>query len=289
MKICLECKAEFDSDEWKCPSCSKKPIQSGDRLIFSQELSESSEGFRVEAFEKLSLVEEKSFWFCSRNRLLGWAIKKYFKGANNFLEIGCGTGFVLSYIEKQFPDIKLYGSEIYNQGLNFAQERVSKANLIQMDARKIPYKDEFDVIGAFDVIEHIQDDNLVLMQMYQAIKPGGGAILTVPQHPFLWSGIDEYACHVRRYKSNELKSKVESIGFKVIRMTSFVSLLLPLLFLSRLRWKWFSGLKDYGPGFELPTPINYLLERILDVERLAVCSGASFPFGSSLLMVLKKV
>ena len=50
---------------------------------------------------------------------------------------------------------------------------------------------------AFDVIEHIDEDEMVLTQMYKALQPNGGMILTVPQHPFLWSNQDEFACHVR--------------------------------------------------------------------------------------------
>ena len=64
------------------------------------------------------------------------------------------------------------------------------------------------MIGAFDVLEHIADDELVLSQMHQAVRKGGGIILTVPQHSFLWSEIDEYSRHVRRYSVSELKLKL---------------------------------------------------------------------------------
>ena len=70
------------------------------------------------------------------------------------------------------------------------------------------FRNEFDVIGAFDVLEHIADDELVLSQMHQAVRKGGGIILTVPQHSFLWSEIDEYSRHVRRYSVSELKLKL---------------------------------------------------------------------------------
>ena len=106
-----------------------------------------------------------------------------------------------------------------------------------MDARKVPFQGEFDVIGAFDVIEHIDEDEDVLREMYSAIKPGGGIILTVPQHDWLWSETDVYAHHKRRYSRKELRSKVERAGFRVEYMTSFVSVLLPALMISRYRIK----------------------------------------------------
>jgi len=79
----------------------------------------------------------------------------------------------------------------------------------------------------------LRDDELVLSEMFRATKPGGGIIVTVPQHQFLWSVVDEHAFHKRRYSRVDLVSKVERAGFRVARVTSFVSLLLPLMLLSR--------------------------------------------------------
>src|SRR6266545_4042215 len=90
----------------------------------------------------------------------------------NFLEIGCGTGFVLSGIRKAFPELILSGSEIFSEGLNLAAERLPGVELFQMDARRIPFQEEFDVIGAFDVLEHVKEDEEVLSQMYQATRKG---------------------------------------------------------------------------------------------------------------------
>jgi SAM-dependent methyltransferase len=115
---------------------------------------------------------------------------------------------VLSGIERAFPHLALYGSEIFSAGLAYAARRLNSAELFQMDARQIPFENEFDVIGAFDVLEHVKDDGVVLQQMHQALCAGGGLLVTVPQHPLLWSHLDEYACHVRRYTRKELRRKV---------------------------------------------------------------------------------
>ncbi len=135
------------------------------------------------------------------------------------------------------PELNLQGSEVSLKGLRFAEKRLSRSKLFQMDARQIPFEDEFDVIGAFDVLEHIKEDTIALSAMYQATSKGGGVLLTVPQHPWLWSQADDYAHHVRRYQAKELKAKVENVGFQVIKIASFVSLLLPLMVLSRLQQK----------------------------------------------------
>jgi SAM-dependent methyltransferase len=208
MKVCLHCKSEFKSDGWKCPKCSFEPEFENGFLLFAPELNYTNEGFNTKGFEELYALEEKNFWFRVRNQLIAWGVKKYFPSAKNFLEIGCGTGFVLADIELRFPEINCSGSELHAAGLEFAKSRVGSAPLFQMDARNIPFRSEFGLIGAFDVLEHIKEDEEVLAQMYKAVRPGGGIILTVPQHPFLWSSADELACHERRYTAKELKIKV---------------------------------------------------------------------------------
>jgi SAM-dependent methyltransferase len=204
------------------------------------------------------------------------------------MEIGCGTGFVLSGIRDALPKLKLSGSEIFSAGLGFAAERLPDVELFQMDARRIPFKEEFDVIGAFDVLEHIKEDEEVLSQMYLATRKGGGLIVTVPHHPFLWSAVDVCARHVRRYTSRELKTKIENAGFSVLRITSFVSLLLPLLIISRFKMRLGGDKLDTSEVRAGPL-VNATLERILDVERTTIRAGLSLPMGGSLLIVARRL
>lgn len=190
MKKCLNCNHEFNSESWQFLQCGYEPIVINNFLSFAPALAQKNEGFNPESFAILAQLESKNFWFRNRNRLIIWAFNKYFKQAKNFLEIGCGTGFVLSAIEKNFPQLQVYGSEIYSNGLTFASQRLKNAQLLQMDARKIPFMQEFDVIGAFDVIEHIKEDKNVLKQINDALSMRR-VILTVPQHRWLWSPADE--------------------------------------------------------------------------------------------------
>jgi trans-aconitate methyltransferase len=161
-------------------------------------------GFKNHYFKELVDLEASNFWFCARNKIILWAIYKHSSKFKNFLEIGCGTGFVISAIAKRFPNSKITGSEYLEEGLIYARQRMPTINFLQIDARKIPYQSEFDTLGIFDVLEHIQDDELVLEQMHKALKPGGILYITVPQHRWLWSLFDDYACHVRRYSNAEL-------------------------------------------------------------------------------------
>ena len=159
-----------------------------------------------------------------------------------------------------------------------------------MDARSIPFRDHFDAIGAFDVLEHIEDDVTVIAEIAEALRPGGGLLLSVPQHPSLWSAQDAHAFHVRRYTAAGLRRKVEAAGFDVLRMTSFVSLLLPMMFVSRRR------MRESTPGDHVdamgdlrqPRAVNAALEAVMTLERSLIRRGLSFPAGGSLLMVARK-
>jgi len=254
---------------------------------WAPEMAAAGGGFKAEYFAPLASMEGGNFWFRARNALVAWALSKYFPEPDSLLEVGCGTGYVLSGIARTCPDTRLVGSEIFIDGLSFAAERVKRASFVQMDARRIPYIEEFDVVAAFDVIEHIEEDELVLRNFWQALKPGGGVLLTVPQHQWLWSETDNYACHVRRYSASELHAKLERAGFDVVRSTSFTALLLPAMALSR---RGGSGNKPFDPlaEFNIPDVLNRALGAVLTIERLLVRMGINFPIGGSRLVVAKK-
>lgn len=234
--------------------------------------------FKAEFFADLYEMESGNFWFRARNRLIVWSLNRYFPACRSFLEVGCGTGFVLSEVKSRCSRLEVSGSELFAEGLTFARMRMPDVHLFQLDARDMPFHEEYDVIGSFDVLEHIEEDQVVLSELWKATKHG--LILTVPQHQFLWSVVDEVAGHKRRYSASELRAKLEAAGFSVVRMTSFVSLLFPLLALSRLK-KREQGVLDKSE-FEIPVLLNRALELILGFERCLLKAGINLPMGGSL-------
>ena len=246
----------------------------------------SKELFPPSSFDHLDEMESGHWWFRSRNQILLWVIKKHIEKFESFLEVGCGTGFVLQTIRKYFPQAALYGSEYFEEGLVHARKRVPSANFTHLNIREMNDFEQFDCIGAFDVIEHINEDELVLDNIFRALKPGGALLLTVPQHRWLWSAVDEHACHVRRYIRSELVGKVTQSGFMVEYVTSFVSLLITLMWLSRLR----ASNANYNSMDELQIPnwLNRLLEMVMCFELKLLKIGIKFPFGGSLLLLAKK-
>ena len=246
-------------------------------------------GFKTHYFKELAALEARNFWFRARNKLILWALHKYSPKLTTFLEIGCGTGFVISAISKQFPEAKLAGSEYLEEGLVYARQRLPDAEFTQMDARHIPHDSELDAIGAFDVLEHIEEDEAVLQQIFKALKPGGTVFISVPQHRWLWSAVDEYACHVRRYGATELNEKVRKAGFEINRSTSFVSTLLPAMYLSRWMQRNDMDVKmDAMAELRINPLLNKIFEWILYLELAMIRCGVNLPAGGSRLLVARK-
>lgn len=290
MKRCPECSATYTSVDWVCPACSFEPPRAGNIPILAPKLANGGAGFPPGAFSQLATVEAGSFWFRARNHLIIWAMRRHFPDMRRYLEIGCGTGYVLAGVTEAYPQASITGSEVFTVGLPYAASRVKKAELLQMDARSIPYVEEFDVIGSFDVLEHIEEDETVLAEILRALRPGGGIAITVPQHPWLWSQQDEAACHVRRYRVGEMREKVLRAGFKVEFETSFVSLLLPAMVASRMTQR--KERADRGKGavseLRLPTLLNRIFEGAMIIERQIIRLGMRFPIGGSLLLIARK-
>jgi len=243
-------------------------------------------GFPPEAFQKLASFEDSNWWFRSRNKIIIWSIKKYGTAFKEFLEIGCGTGYVLNEIDKNFLNTNLHAAEFLSEGLSFAQQRVPRAKFRVMDATKLSDKNVYDAIGSFDVIEHIEDDKLALKNMFHALKQDGFLFLTVPQHKWLWSDIDESSMHVRRYSRAELIAKLKNTGFKITFSTSFISILLPIMWLSRKAVK--NKSVNSKNEFNIPRWLNFLFESVMHIEIFLLKLGIRLPFGGSLLVVAHK-
>jgi SAM-dependent methyltransferase len=286
MKKCLKCNSLIDQSGFTCPECGHTFSIVHGIKSFAPDFCMGDPGFHPEAFEKLFAAEADNFWFRSRNQLILWAMNKFFPNAATMLEIGCGTGYVLSGIAQHRPAMALSGSEIFSEGLRFAKGRIRReVNLYQMDARAIPFENEFDLVGAFDVLEHIKEDEDVLRQMHQATTPGG-VLITVPQHEWMWSEIDAISMHQRRYTARDLKTKMQRAGFACEYMTSFVSLLLPLMYLSRIKKTGNQGV-DEMDQLNLPGWLNRSFETIMNLERALIKAGWRLPIGGSLMAVGK--
>jgi SAM-dependent methyltransferase len=234
--------------------------------------------------EALAAAGRQHFWFVSRAALIGWAMRRYFPKVQSILEVGCGTGGVTGAIRNACPNATIVAGDADPGGLEYARRNVAGVRFIEMDVRRLPFDAEFDVVGAFDVIEHLDDDGSALAAMRAAVRPGGGVLITVPQHPWLWSAVDDFSHHRRRYTRAELREKIEKAGLRIVRMTSFTSILLPVLLLSRLK----PGQFDPERELQVPAVVNAVFRALLLMERGLIALGVSLPAGGSLLAVARR-
>lgn len=275
---------------WQCPICGHVVPQAEGIPMFAAELADTLSGFDPKYFEELSELEAEYFWFVARNELIVGLVDKFFPDARRFLEIGCGNGAVLRAIAESRRWERLVGSELHPAGLAHARKRLPpEVEFVQMDARNIPGIGVFDLTGAFDVIEHIADDEGVLRGMRAATQTGGGTIIAVPQHPWLWSDADDLAHHQRRYRRGELEAKLRRNGFEVLFSSSFTALLLPLMVASRLMRRGGQPDADVFQEFRLNRHVNDAFIAILRAEVRLTVAGWKWPAGGSRIVVARAV
>jgi SAM-dependent methyltransferase len=280
MRFCPSCGVVLPGVEWACTRCSWRAtvIDGIAQLIPPAEPASA----RLHA-PAPAVADPGHFWFVGRNELILWAIATHAPGARTFLEVGCGTGYVLRALESVRPDLSLTGTDPSDDALHVAAKLAPRTTLLRADARSLPFRDEFDVVGAFDVLEHIPQDAEALAGLASAARPGGVVVVTVPQHRWLWSAIDHSSGHQRRYTRRELLALARRAGLKTLRVTSFVSFLLPALMLSRFLQR--RAVADPGREFRISTRINAPALTLMRWERALISRGISLPAGGSLLLV----
>jgi SAM-dependent methyltransferase len=257
---------------------------------YAPALAQDNPDYPADLFDRLCRIEEGHFWFQARNRIILRIFRQHVigQGQPRVLEVGCGTGFVLQGLAAE-GRYQLTGLEEHLAGLRHARRRLPSVEFVQADARDLPYEAEFDAIGAFDVIEHIDDDTAVLTSIHRALKPNGIVILTVPQHKWLWSATDEQAMHKRRYTRQDLSAKLAAAGFAMLRCTSFVTTLLPVMYLSRLaKREQPAGAEGDVYEFEISPAANTVCAAAMRIDEALIGMGVSLPVGGSLLAVARK-
>ncbi|HOO56670.1 MAG TPA: class I SAM-dependent methyltransferase [bacterium] len=289
MMICPDCRKPLEEAEngYRCTGCGAVfSIEEG-VPVFAGPDSESADGFRDDFFEGFHRREAKHFWHTGRKNIIFRLVRKYYRPGWRMIELGCGSGNVVEYLNRK--GLPVEGGDIFPSAIKFAAGK-TKTKFFRIDILNLPFRDEYDAIGIFDVLEHIDDDRAALGRINEALKTGGLLFVTVPAGKALWSNFDEFYCHRRRYEKNELKRALEESGFRVLRLSHFVFLLYPLVAVTR---KLSGKYRDSGREIEkydavkIVPVVNTVLSLVMMLESLLV-SLADLPCGSSLVCVAKK-
>jgi SAM-dependent methyltransferase len=241
--------------------------------------------------QRMAQAEETNhFWFVGTRgiilALLEQALGPDLIGTR-LLDVGCGTGYMLSRLDR---GIRAVGLDFSPHALELAAERAPGVELVRGSAYHLPFADaSFDALLALDVIEHLDDDLRASKEIARVLAPSGVAVIAVPAAPWLWSDHDVALEHRRRYDLPELELVLTQAGLRIERSGHFNTLLFPLVLARRFSAKLWSPPED-SPKSDLvlpPAPINRSLQTILAIERFLV-PRVTFPFGVSCYAVVRK-
>lgn len=231
-------------------------------------------------------TEDAHWWFRARRAVVGSILERlYPQGGLEIADVGCGTGGMA-------PLLARFGRVTGVDESVQAREYCARRGL----PRVLEFHEweraggHYDLVTAFDVVEHVEDDVNFLRRIRARLRPGGRLLVTVPAHPFLWGPFDEMNHHRRRYLRRGLNRSLGFAGFEVERSTYYNLLLFPPMAAVRLTEKMFR------PAFDPanPRPMmerwfrigrwNRALEAVMSAERHWL-ARRNLVLGSSLLAV----
>ncbi|MFA5942653.1 MAG: class I SAM-dependent methyltransferase [Candidatus Paceibacterota bacterium] len=232
---------------------------------------------KKEAFELLREME-RSWWYRGR----AFAIRAVLARARvavpveSILDFGAGYGGM-------YAELVRFGRQIYA----FEPDADARAGAARRGYASVygtaenALSEPYDLIGLFDVIEHIEDDESFLRSLDKALAPGGQLVITVPAFKFLWSEHDVTHRHFRRYDRRSLSGVLSRAGYEVVVMSYWNMLLFIPAAVMRLLGH--SGSSALG----LSSVIDSFLRGIVAVES-KMARFFALPFGVSLVAVARK-
>jgi SAM-dependent methyltransferase len=237
-------------------------------------------------YEHMAELDQRHWWYRARREVLAALIRREVRppeGAE-VLELGCGTGHNLAMLG-EFGHVDAL--ELDEEARDLAEQRLGRSVMRAPLPELAEVRDgHYDLIGAFDVIEHIDDDHAAIVSIATKLKPAGKFVMTVPAHPWMWSAHDVVNHHQRRYSKRALKQLIESSPLRLEKLGYFNSLLFPLAVANRLSSK--LRRKDDADLTLPPAPLNSALEKTFAAERYLI-GRLPLPPGLSLFAVASAI
>ncbi|MSP02706.1 MAG: class I SAM-dependent methyltransferase [Acetobacteraceae bacterium] len=261
--------ARGDDDIWRTPT---------KRLV----------SYPDEGSQNCFALEDGSFWFAHRNRVVADALLTLMPPPARMLDIGGGNGYVARGLEAAGYAVTLL--EPNETGSRNARARGIADVICATFEPSLFIPGRFRIAGLFDVIEHIEDDAGTLSGVRSILPPGGLVVLTVPAFQSMFSADDVLSGHFRRYTRKMMSALLRTSGFEILRVSYFMApLALPVLLVRALparlgvrpRWNQQRHDRDHGKGSVLAP----LATAILAAEARFLARGGQLPFGTSCLAI----
>lgn len=234
---------------------------------------------------QMAALQSSHWWYEGRRRIIMSFMKRINlnKSKATILDAGCGPGSNLTSLAT-FGEVKAFEPDAYScqHARDISGLTVNEGAL----PAPIPYDEYFDVVCAFDVIEHVEDDLGSLKALHAKLKPSGHALFTVPAHMWLWSEHDVNNHHYRRYTLQGFEALLKDAGFKIEKISYYNMWLFPLAAGVRLVKK-LLHIKNTTETNMPPAFINKILCSIFASEALLL-DKINLPFGLSVIAHCRK-
>lgn len=238
-------------------------------------------------YARLAEYEQSYWWHLGRLEIIQTYMKCASRNRPNsvILNVGCGTGGTIDMLEK-FG--KVDNVDTSDDAIAFANA-LGYGNITKVDGIHLPFENKaYDVVGAFDVLEHIEDHQGALSEWKRVLKDDGAIVITVPAYQWLWSGHDVSSHHRRRYTLRSLMTVAAEAGLRPEKKSYAISFSLPLVAGFRLASKVLDQKADSTSSYvPVPRSINRLFTTLLKVEA-KLHNTVSLPAGTSVITILRK-
>lgn len=234
-------------------------------------------------YDRMAAQEQVHWWFVGRRAIIQALIEREVRLGKDarILEAGCGTGGNLAMLSRYG---RIEGFEFDPEARRLATMGGFPVSLGALPDEVAEPDATYDLVGLFDVLEHIANDVAALATLGRKLTAGGTLLITVPAVPWLWSSHDRIHHHYRRYTARSLERVIAAAGLRAEKVGYFNTLLFPLAAVHR-------GLNGlFGAEVasdEMPArSLNTLLSAIFRLERHWV-GRVPAPFGLSLFAVVR--
>ncbi|MCA6449678.1 MAG: methyltransferase domain-containing protein [Chitinophagaceae bacterium] len=246
-------------------------------------------------FNEYYHLERKNWWFTVRRKILSERIEYLLGKPRNItsLNVGAATGTTSDMLTR-FGQVTSVEYDV--DCCNFAKTYMTTP-ILQGSITELPFpKESFDLVCAFDVIEHVENDHIAVEELIRVCKPGGHIVVTVPAYAFLWGPHDIINQHYRRYTLKELVQLFGSRKGRIIYKTYFNAILFVPIASFRLdvslcnrfiKKKESKGMSDHQV-FGTAGVFNSLLAGLFNIDYYLLKAGLHLPTGVSIMIVFKK-
>lgn len=227
-----------------------------------------------------SIAEPTYWWYRARTRLLEEALGSYADKAARVLDVGSADGPSVAWLRGSAQHASL---DLDPRGLG--------TNGVCGSALSLPFADGvFDVVAAFDVVEHCEPEETAMREIARVLAPGGRLLMSVPAYQWAWSDFDEENGHHRRYTRPRAERAAQRCGLTVDRSTYAFTSVFPFFVAERVVRRLKPESKEAADIVSLPSvpkPVESVLMGLSRVDAWLL-RRTNLPFGSSVVLAARK-